>query len=97
MQNAQETPTAKCLSIVHNVCGQVCPSTLLTTLREINRHRTELRAGQVQLLVKSDSREATATIPQAVSNMGYEVEVCKEQGYYLFRIKAPAQPLEEGP
>jgi TusA-related sulfurtransferase len=60
-----------------DIRGQICPSCLLTTLREVNRRQAELRRGEVTLQVKTDSRDATATIPAALGNMGYPVAVEK--------------------
>ncbi|MBN2645586.1 MAG: sulfurtransferase TusA family protein [Desulfuromonadaceae bacterium] len=67
-----------------DICGQICPSALLTALREVNRYKQVLRAGTAQLLVYTDARDATHTIPEAVENMGYQVvvEPCP-QGYRL--------------
>ncbi len=70
-----------------DIRGQICPSCLLTTLREVNRRQAGLRRGEVALRVKTDSRDATSTIPAAVGNMGYPVRVEKEQGYYLIVIR----------
>ena len=53
-----------------DIRGQVCPSCLLLTLREINRHHAALCAGRARLVVLLDSRDATGTIPEAVKNMG---------------------------
>ena len=69
-----------------DIRGQICPSCLLTTLREVNRRREELRRGGVVLRVRTDSRDATATIPAAVGNMGYPVAVEKADGHYLILI-----------
>jgi len=69
-----------------DIRGQVCPSTLLTTLREVNRHQQALKAGELRILVRTDARDATATIPQTVKNMGYAVSVGKEAGYYVILI-----------
>lgn len=66
--------------------GQICPSTLLTALREVNRHRQELRRGEAQLTIHTDNRDSTATIPEAVRNMGYRVAVEKKEGHYLLHI-----------
>lgn len=70
-----------------DIRGQICPSCLLTTLREVNQRQAELKAGQVSLRVRTDSRDATSTIPAAVGNMGYPVTVEKKQGYYLILIE----------
>jgi TusA-related sulfurtransferase len=69
-----------------DIRGQICPSCLLTTLREVNQRQAELKAGEVSLRVKTDSRDATSTIPAAVGNMGYPVTVEKREGYYLILI-----------
>lgn len=69
-----------------DIRGQVCPSTLLTTLREINRNSQLLKAGQRCLIIKTDARDATATIPQMVKNMGYAVKVNKQDGYYCIMV-----------
>lgn len=69
-----------------DICGQICPSALLTALREINRHKVALRSGARQLMIKTDARDATRTIPTAVENMGYRVEVDKRDGCYCIRI-----------
>ncbi|OHB32051.1 MAG: tRNA methyltransferase [Desulfuromonadaceae bacterium GWC2_58_13] len=69
-----------------DIRGQVCPSTLLTTLKEINRHSKALKAGELHLTVKTDARDATATIPQMVKNMGYAVSVVKQDGYYCIMV-----------
>lgn len=67
-------------------CGQLCPSTLLTALREVNAHREKLQQGTHQLIIKTDARDATRTIPDAVENMGYQVEILKQDGFYVLRI-----------
>jgi TusA-related sulfurtransferase len=72
--------------IVIDIRGQICPSCLLTTLREVNQRKAALKGGEVTLRIKTDSRDATSTIPAAVSNMGYPVTVEKDQGYYLIFI-----------
>jgi TusA-related sulfurtransferase len=69
-----------------DIRGQICPSCLLTTLREVNQRQAGLKRGELSLRVKTDSRDATSTIPAAVGNMGYPVMVEKEQGYYLILI-----------
>jgi TusA-related sulfurtransferase len=69
-----------------DIRGQICPSCLLATLREVNQRQVGLKRGEVALRVKTDSRDATSTIPAAVRNMGYPVTVEKNQGYYLIFI-----------
>lgn len=75
-----------------DIRGQICPSCLLTTLREVNQHQAALKRGDLTLQVKTDSRDATSTIPAAVGNMGYPVAVEKvPAGYYLIRIGGRAE------
>lgn len=69
-----------------DIRGQICPSTLLIALKEMNRHKEELRSGEVALLFKTDNRDATVTIPDAAENMGYGANVVKEADYYLITI-----------
>ncbi|WP_432822616.1 sulfurtransferase TusA family protein [Trichloromonas sp.] len=69
-----------------DIRGQVCPSSLLTTLRVINRHQQALKTGALRLTVKTDARDATATIPQMVKNLGHAVSVVKQDGYYCIMI-----------
>ena len=72
--------------------GQICPSSLLTALREINLNKIALRSGVLRLSFLSDNRDSTATIPESAANMGYGVSVIKEDGSY--RIDVFAQPAE---
>lgn len=75
-----------------DIRGQICPSCLLTTLREVNQHQADLKGGEAALRIRTDSREATATIPEAVGNMGYDVTVEKAEGHYLILIQRPPKP-----
>lgn len=69
-----------------DIRGQVCPSTLLTVLNEVNRRYMELTSGQCCLVVSSDNRAATGTVPSAVKNMGLVAEVEKAGAYYVMTI-----------
>ena len=69
-----------------DISGQICPSTLLVALREMNRHFTELNAGELQLLIRTDSREAINTIPESAGNMGLNCSVEKNQYGYIIVI-----------
>lgn len=73
-------------TIILDIRGQICPSTLLTTLRTIARHKDALKAGRLLLAVRTDNRDATATIPEAARNMGYAVNVERAEGCYLLLI-----------
>ncbi len=73
-----------------DIRGQICPSTLLTTLREVNALRGPLRSGAVHLVVLTDSRDATHTIPGAVASMGYRVEVEARDAHYAITVRRPS-------
>ena len=66
--------------------GQICPSCLLMSLKEVNAHQTQIRDNNQQLHILTDDRQATGTIPEAVKKMGYQVDVEKEQGSYRIKI-----------
>lgn len=68
--------------------GQICPSTLISALREINSHRNELRSETLTLVFLTDNRDSTVTIPETAGNMGYSSKVTKEQEYYRIEIYA---------
>jgi TusA-related sulfurtransferase len=76
-----------------DIRGQVCPSCLLLTLREVNRHHAGLSTGQVRLVVLIDSRDATTTIPEAVRNMGFQAEVDKVEDCYRILIESSREQL----
>ncbi|OQX20378.1 MAG: hypothetical protein BWK76_01385 [Desulfobulbaceae bacterium A2] len=69
-----------------DIRGQICPSSLLTALREINLRQNDLRARRCRIIVLSDHRDATVTIPEMVKNMGYAVRVTQESGAYRIEI-----------
>lgn len=72
--------------IVHDIRGQICPSSLLFTLREINTQKSAVKEGNTRIIIKTDNRDATTTIPDAVASMGYDCSVVKKEGYYELRI-----------
>ena len=65
-----------------DIRGQVCPSCLLLALREVNKCHAALHAGEVKLVVLTDSRHSTETIPDTVRDMGFKARVDKKDGYY---------------
>jgi TusA-related sulfurtransferase len=77
--------------ITLDIRGQVCPSCLLLTLRAVNDHFAALHSGAVSLMVLTDSRDATETIPEAIRNMGLSATVGKEAGCYRVLIGAPTE------
>ncbi|MDD2365264.1 MAG: sulfurtransferase TusA family protein [Desulfuromonadaceae bacterium] len=68
--------------IEFNLCGQICPSTLLVALREINKNSASLSNGEIKLLFKTDNRDSINTIPETSRNMGFRVEVEKRGAQY---------------
>lgn len=77
--------------IVHDIRGQICPSCLLFALKEVNEQRSALKEGKIKIVIKTDNRNATSTIPDAVTSMGYDSIVEKKEGYYEIRIMAPTK------
>lgn len=73
-------------SIEINVCGQICPSALLTALREVNKHKELLRGGKLCLDILTDNHDSINRICEAVGNMGYRVEVKDQNNYYKISI-----------
>jgi TusA-related sulfurtransferase len=71
-----------------DIRGQICPSCLLLTLKEINQNSAALRAGHAEIVVRTDDRQATATIPAAAERMGFGTEVVRQDGAYRIRIFA---------
>ncbi|SEA01273.1 TusA-related sulfurtransferase [Desulfuromusa kysingii] len=79
-------PEAVNKTVEIDVRGQICPSSLLTTLREVNKHKQLLRCGTLQLEILTDNHDSTNRICDAVGNMGYHVEVLDEDNYYRISI-----------
>lgn len=69
-----------------NILGQVCPACLLVVLKEINDRREELRSGRVRLVVRTDHRNATRTVPDSARKMGYAVDVQKVDSHYQITV-----------
>lgn len=66
-----------------DIRGQVCPSSLLITLRALNQNADALRHGRLILRILTDSRDAIVTIPNTALNMGFQAKLEKlPQGYY---------------
>lgn len=70
-----------------DIRGQICPSSLLITLREINTRQKTIKSGAQQIVILTDNRDATTTVPEALSNMGYVVSVDKKHNYYVIEVK----------
>lgn len=69
-----------------DVCGQICPSTLLTALREINSHKDALKGGTLQLVILTDNHDSTNRISEAVKHMGYLLEVEDRNDHFKISI-----------
>lgn len=74
-------------TIEYDIRGQICPSSLLTALREINTHQEALRDRVVRLIFLTDNRDCVTTIPESARNMGYVVEVRRERGCYVIEVR----------
>lgn len=74
-------------NVVLDIRGQICPACLLISLKELNNNREIIKNGQASLVVLTDYRDATRTISNAVTAMGYSVSVEKKEGYYEITIK----------
>ena len=71
-----------------DIRGQLCPATLLVALKEINARAALLRQGAVKLCFLIDNRDATGTIPESAANMGYAVNVTRQEGWYRIEVAA---------
>lgn len=69
-----------------DIRGQICPSCLLLTLKEMNQNGAAIRAGTTEIAVVTDDRQATATIPATAERMGFRTEVTRDDVGYRIRI-----------
>ncbi len=69
--------------------GQVCPATLLKSLRQLNRMKEELAGRARELVILTDNRYSTNTVSEAAGSMGYEVTVSKDEAHYRIRVTGP--------
>lgn len=69
-----------------DIHGRICPSCLLLTLKALNEHAAAIRTGEVDILVLTDDRQATATIPDAAGKMGFHAEVGPDDRGYRIHI-----------
>lgn len=74
-----------------DIRGQVCPSSLLLALQVANKNYTDIANGEMEVVIKTDNRDATGTIPNAVENMGVMAEIEKVEGYYKITLMRPKQ------
>jgi TusA-related sulfurtransferase len=71
-----------------DICGQVCPASLLITLRRVNEIKDAIHQGKTRLDVLTDNRDAVGTITEAIANMGYDLSTEKREGHYVMSISA---------
>lgn len=71
--------------------GQICPSTFISALREINLNKNDIKSETLKLVFITDNRDSTVTIPETAENMGYGTTVTKEGSYYRIEIFAARQ------
>jgi TusA-related sulfurtransferase len=69
-----------------DIRGQICPSCLLMTLKELNQNAAAIRSGQQEVVVVTDDRQATSTIPATAERMGFLVDVARVEEGYRIRI-----------
>lgn len=71
---------------LYDIRGQICPSTLLIAMKEVNHHQERLKSGELSLIFLIDNRDAITTIPETIGNMGYAVSYTAEKGHYRIVI-----------
>lgn len=69
-----------------DILGQACPACLLVALREINENRDKLKTGETEIIIRTDHRDATRTIPDSAKAMGYAVDIKRISTLYEIRI-----------
>lgn len=74
-------------NIVLDIRGQICPACLLITLSELNSNRQRLTETKARLVIKTDHRDATRTIPAAACAMGYCFEVLQKEKHYEITLE----------
>ncbi len=73
-----------------DIRGQICRSSLLIALRELNEKGPRIRQGDMALRLLTDNRDCLTTIPDSARNMGYRVEVARTGPDYSIEISAGA-------
>ncbi len=75
-------------TVTIDIRGQVCPASLLVTLRKINEIKDDIQKNGARLEVLTDNRDSVGTISEAAFNMGYDVGTEKRDGGYMMVISA---------
>ncbi|MFA6147925.1 MAG: sulfurtransferase TusA family protein [bacterium] len=71
--------------------GQVCPASLLISLKKMNSMREELTTGAVALRVLTSNRESVPTITDAARSMGYAVTVEHTAEHYVLTVESAGE------
>ena len=79
-------------NVQFDIRGPICPSALWIALKEVNSRKEELRNSGLCLSIRTDNRDSTVTIPEALTKMGYSVAVSKVDRHYLVEIHYTAHP-----
>lgn len=69
-----------------DIRGQICPSCLLLTLKALNQNAAAIRSGDTEVVVLTDDRQATTTIPATAGRMGFRTDVARGEAGYRIRI-----------
>lgn len=69
-----------------DIRGQICPSCLLLALKEVNSHIKMIKDEGCEIVILSDDRHATTTIPEAVEKMGLTTSIVKTTEGFEIRI-----------
>ena len=66
--------------------GRICPSTLLQTLKYVNKYKARLIKKELLLKILTDHRDALTTIPETLEKMGFSFKIEKVATYYKIFI-----------
>lgn len=68
--------------------GQVCPASLLISLKNMNAMQGELSSGAVALRILTANRESVPTISDAARTMGYSVTVEQTEAHFILLVES---------
>ena len=72
--------------LTYDLRGQVCPSTLLQTLKHVNSNKNGLKKQKIAILILTDHRDALSTIPDTIEKMGFSFNIEKTSDAYKIKI-----------
>ncbi|MBD1399453.1 sulfurtransferase TusA family protein [Pelovirga terrestris] len=73
-------------TVLVDVRGFVCPSSLLVALRELNKYREALRKDHFIIELMVDNHDSTNRICGAVKSMGYDFAVTDRDNSYCIAV-----------